>query len=73
MIGGNSVPYKMNIQDYLEEYGKVLFVSGFVLADENNEKYLTNEFIKYVQEYGKAYSGNYYVINSKIIKGFSYE
>lgn len=73
MIGGNSVPYKMNIQDYLEEYGKVLFVSGFVLADENNEKYLTNEFIKYVQEYGKAYSGNYYVINSKIIKGFNYE
>lgn len=73
MIGGSSVPYKMNIQDYLEEYGKVLFVSGFVLADENNEKYLTNEFIKYVQEYGKVYSGNYYVINSKIIKGFSYE
>lgn len=73
MIGGNSVPYKMNIQDYLEEYGKVLFVSGFVLADENNDRYLTDEFIKYVQEYGKAYSGNYYVINSKIIKGFSYE
>ena len=73
MIGGNSVPYRINIRDYLEEYGKVLFVSGFVLADENNEKYLTNEFIKYVQKYGKAYSGNYYVINSKIIKGFNYE
>ena len=73
MIGGNSMPYKMNIQDYLEEYGKVLFVSGFVLADENNDRYLTDEFIKYIQEYGKAYSGNYYVLNSKIIKGFSYE
>lgn len=50
------MPYRRNIQDYLEEYGKVLFVSVFVLADENNEKYLTNEFIKYVQEYGKVYS-----------------
>lgn len=73
MIGGNSLPYRMNIRNYLEEYEKVLFVSGFVLADENNDRYLTDEFIKYVQKYGKIYSGNYYVINSKIIKGFSYE
>ncbi len=72
MVGNGCNPIAINISEKLTEFNRILFTSGFIIID-NKDKILSNDFIQYVQNNGKAWPGKnrpYYAITAKQIRSF---
>jgi hypothetical protein len=78
MIGGECKPHRINISNLLSQYGKIVFTSGFVIPqNQENEiacDYLLGEqFIAFAKKTGKAWPGkneSYFSLTSRQMKTF---
>lgn len=78
MIGGECKPHKLNISNLLNDFGKIVFTSGFIVPQTNENEIACNyildeKFIEFAKKNGKAWPGkseNYYSLTSKQIKNF---
>ena len=72
MIGNECKPSIINIAAILQEFGKLVFTSGFVIpySSDTNE-FLSDRFLEFVKECGKPWPGNYHSITTKQIKSFT--
>lgn len=72
MIGHSCVPVEVDITKQLNEFGRVLFTSGFIVTDKY-DSLLTDEFYAYTKSFGKPWPGKdmpYYGITAKQVKSF---
>jgi adenine-specific DNA-methyltransferase len=72
MIGHSCIPLELDITTQINEFGRVLFTSGFIVTD-NYDSLLTDEFYAFAKSFGKPWPGKdvpYYGITSKHIKSF---
>jgi len=78
MIGGACKPHKIDISYLLDNFGKIVFTSGFIIPQNQENKfasdYILNEkFIEFAKKNGKVWPGkneNYYSLTAKQIKNF---
>lgn len=72
MLGHRCVPIEVDISNQLNEFGRVLFTSGFIVTD-NYDSLLTDEFLAYAKSFGKPWPGKdvpYYGVTAKQVKSF---
>lgn len=78
MIGGECKPHKIDITNLLNNFGKIVFTSGFVVPQNKANKIaceyiLGEQFIEFAKRNGKAWPGkyeSYYSLTAKQIKKF---
>lgn len=78
MIGGECKPQKIDIANLLNNFGRIVFTSGFIVPQNKENKvaceYLLGEkFIEFAKRNGKPWPGkseNYYSLTVKQIKKF---
>jgi len=75
MIGNECNPVCISVKKLKEKFNRFVFTSGFILPINSNtkalsENILTSCFLDYVKSTGKKYPGNYFSINSTIVKKF---
>lgn len=78
MIGGECKPHKIDITNLLNNFGKIVFTSGFVVPQNKENKVaceyiLGEQFIEFAKRNGKAWPGkdeSYYSLTAKQIKKF---
>ncbi len=70
MIGGKSQPIELNVDTLVNQHGKMLFVSGFVIsASSELAKFIkTPEWTTWLEQNGKPYSGGYRTITATQLK-----
>lgn len=81
MIGGNCIPKKLDISDFVSKYNRILFTSGFIIPCVPENKSLCNfvlsdDFREYIKEYAKKLPGKdapYYNINVKLLRELIFE
>lgn len=72
MIGGDCYPHVINFSDSLEQYGRVLFVSGILMErNDENECFLSREFIdRGCKLHGKPMQHGWFSISKTILSKF---
>lgn len=78
MIGGECKPHKIDISNLLDDFGKIVFTSGFIIPQNQENKVasdyiLDEQFIEFAKKNGKVWPGkdeNYYSLTAKQIKKF---
>lgn len=81
MIGGNCIPKKLDISDFVSKYNRILFTSGFIIPCVPENKSLCNfvlsdDFREYIKEHAKILPGKvapYYNINVKLLRELIFE
>jgi hypothetical protein len=78
MIGGKCLPHKINISKILNNFGKIVFTSGYIIPLNSQNKIaeaaiLGKQFIEFAKQNGKTWPGkneSYYSLTIKQIKKF---
>ncbi len=77
MIGGTCIPRKIDISSLLKTFKTLVFTSGYVVLNtEFGESLLTENFLDYAKQNGKAWPGKeapYYALNVKQIRAYQPE
>jgi hypothetical protein len=73
MIGGTSTPIKVNVSSLVEEFGIVLFTSGYVVpVNKNNSKLcdfiFSDDFAQEVKNIGKPWPGGFHSITANQLR-----
>lgn len=79
MIGGECKPKIINIEELLKIFGKIVFTSGYIIEIKEDNKdiaeyILSNNFIDYLKNNGKVWSGKfepYYSLTATQVKNIN--